>query len=411
LSVPYGRLRRGTGTNLYRRCEDEMADTLTAIGLAKLHDTAEHHVADGTVPGLVALVASGHDVHVEAVGQLSAGRSPVVRNSLFRIASMTKPVTGAATMALIEEGLIGLDEPVDRLLPELADRRVLREMSGPLDDTVPANRAITTRDLLTFTFGFGFLVEMFMAAEPFPVVVAADEARLSTIGAPDRAIQPDQDTWIAGLGSLPLLAQPGERWMYNTGASVLGVLLSRAAGLPFRDVLRTRLFEPLGMADTAFWATEPERLATAYRSAPGGGLEVWDAPDGAYSRAPAFEDGAAGLVSTADDMLAFARMFLRGGDPILSAESVRAMTSDQLTPEQKARGGLGDDFFDHQSWSFCQSVRDDGAFGWDGGFGTTWLVDPVRDLVVIVLTQRMFDGPGLPEPHASIQAAAYAALA
>ncbi len=388
-----------------------MPARLTAAGLTALHDVAEQHVADGTVPGLVALVASGDDVHVEAAGRLSIGGPPMLRDTLFRIASMTKPVTGAATMALIEDGLIGLDEPVDGLLPELADRRVLREMSGPLEETVPAKRAITTRDLLTFTFGFGFAVEMFMAAEPFPVVVAADAARLSTIGAPDRAIQPDQDTWIAGLGSLPLLAQPGERWMYNTGASVLGVLLSRAAGRPFRDVLRTRLLEPLGMTQTAFWASDPGRLATAYRSAAGGGLDVWDAPDGPYSRAPAFEDGAAGLVSTADDMLAFARMFLRGGRPVLSAESVRAMTTDQLTPEQKARGGLGNDLFEHQSWSFCQSVRDDGAFGWDGGFGTTWLVDPVRELVVIVLTQRMFDSPGLPEPHASIQAAAYAALA
>ncbi|HTX81492.1 MAG TPA: serine hydrolase domain-containing protein [Streptosporangiaceae bacterium] len=388
-----------------------MADTLTAAGLAALHEAAEKHVANGTVPGLVALVASRDDVHVETSGQLSIGGPPMARDSLFRIASMTKPVTGAATMALLEEGLIGLDEPVDRLLPELADRRVLREMSGPLDDTVPARRAITTRDLLTFTFGFGFVVEMFMAAEPFPVVVAADAARLSTIGPADRAIQPDQDTWMAGLGSLPLIAQPGERWMYNTGASVLGVLLSRAAGLPFREVLRTRIFEPLGMTQTAFWAADVGRLATVYRSAPGGGLEFLEAPDGPYSRPPAFEDGAAGLVSTADDMLAFARMFLRGGDPVLSAESVRAMTTDQLTPEQKAYGGLGPDFFDHQSWSYCQSVRDTGAFGWDGGFGTTWLVDPVRDLVVIVLTQRMFDSPGLPEPHASIQAAAYAALA
>ena len=388
-----------------------MADTLTAAGLAALHEAAEKHVANGTVPGLVALVASRDDVHVETSGQLSIGGPPMARDSLFRIASMTKPVTGAATMALLEEGLIGLDEPVDRLLPELADRRVLREMSGPLDDTVPARRAITTRDLLTFTFGFGFVVEMFMAAEPFPVVVAADAARLSTIGPADRAIQPDQDTWMAGLGSQPLIAPPGERCMYNTGASVLGVLLSRAAGLPFREVLRTRIFEPLGMTQTAFWATDVGRLATVYRSAPGGGLEFLEAPDSPYSRPPAFEDGAAGLVSTADDMLAFARMFLRGGDPVLSAESVRAMTTDQLTPEQKAYGGLGPDFFDHQSWSYCQSVRVTGAFGWDGGFGTTWLVDPVRDLVVIVLTQRMFDSPGLPEPHASIQAAAYAALA
>ncbi len=387
-----------------------MADTLSSTGLDRLHAIAARHVASGYVPGLVALVASGGQTHVEAHGTLSVGGAPVARDSLFRIASMTKPVTGAATMALVEAGLVALDEPVDRLLPELADRRVLRELAGPLDDTVPAQRAITTRDLLTFTFGFGFVLEMFMSSAPLPIVAASDEARLSTIGPPDPSIQPDPDTWIAGLGALPLMAQPGERWMYNTGASVLGVLASRAAGQTFGDVLRTRIFEPLGMSQTAFWTSETDRLATAYRRAPDAGLEVWDPPDGTYSRPPAFEDGAGGLVSTADDMLAFARMFLRGGDPVLSADSVRAMTTDQLTPAQKARGGLGPDFFTGQSWSFCQAVQDSGAFGWNGGFGSTWHVDPVKDLVVIVLTQRMFDSPELPPLHEEIQDAAYAAL-
>jgi CubicO group peptidase (beta-lactamase class C family) len=386
-----------------------MAGKLTPTGLQELHAAGARHVEAGFVPGLVALVASGDQVHVEALGRLSAGGSPVQRDSLFRIASMTKPVTGAATMALIEEGLIGLDEPVDRLLPELAGRRVLRRMDGQLDDTVPATRAITTRDLLTFTFGFGFVVEMFMAADPFPVVVASDQARLSTIGPPDPDVQPDPDTWIAGLGSLPLLAQPGERWMYNTGASVLGVLLARAAGQPFGEVLRTRIFEPLGMTDTAFWTRQTDRLATAYRSGPDG-LQMWDPPDGKYSRPPAFEDGAGGLVSTAGDMLVFAQMLLGGGAPVLSAESVRAMTTDQLTPEQKARGGLGPDFFAGQSWGFCQAVQDSGAFGWNGGFGSTWHVDPGRNVVVIVLTQRMFDSPELPELHRDLQEAAYAAL-
>ena len=340
-----------------------MADTLSAAGQAAVAAAVAEPVASGAVPGLVALVATGDEVQIETVGQLSIGGSPIAEDSLFRIASMTKPVTGAATMALIEEGLIGLDEPVDRLLPELADRRVLREVSGPLDDTVPAKRAITTRDLLTFTFGFGFVMDMFMAPEPLPVVVASDEARLSTIGPPDVAIQPDPDTWIAALGSLPLMAQPGERWLYNTGASVLGVLLARAAGQSFADVLRTRIFDPLGMSQTAFWASEPGRLATVYRPGPAG-LEIWDPPDGKYARPPAFQDGAAGLVSTAGDMLAFARMFLRGGKPVLSADSVQAMTTDQLTSAQKAHGGLGPDFFTGQSWGFCQAVQDSGAFGW-----------------------------------------------
>jgi CubicO group peptidase (beta-lactamase class C family) len=386
-----------------------MAGTLSRSGLAAVHDAAARLVGDDKIPGLVALVASGHQVHVEALGSLTIGGPPVVRDSLFRIASMTKPVTGAATMALIEEGLISLDEPVDRLLPELASRRVLRTVTGPLDDTVAAIRPITVRDLLTFTFGFGFVMELFTEPGPLPIVIAEQAAKLATFGPPDRKVQPDGDTWLAGLGSLPLLAQPGERWMYNTGASVLGVLLMRAAGMPLGDVFRTRLLDPLGMTQTAFWTTEPARLATAYRPAPGG-LEIWDPPDGDYSRAPAFEDGAGGLVSTVDDLLAFARLFLRGGDPVLSADSITAMTTDQLTPQQKARGGLGADFFSGMSWSFCQAVQDDGVFGWDGGFGSTWMVDPARELVIVILTQRMFDGPGLPDSHAAIREAAYAAL-
>ena len=371
---------------------------------------AERAVADGAVPGLVALVASGSGVQVEAVGSRTIGGPAMTRDTLFRIASMTKPVTGAATMALIEEGLLSLDEPVERLLPELAGQRVLRDPAGPLTDTVPARRPVTVRDLLTFTFGFGFALEMFTAAEPWPVVVAANELKLATLGPPDPASQPDADGWIAAFGSLPLIAQPGERWMYNTGASVLGVLLSRAAAQPLGDVVQTRIFDPLGMRDTGFWAADPARLPTEYRPA-GGGLEVADRPDGDYARPPAFADGAAGLVSTADDMLAFARMFLRGGAPVLSSDSVQAMTTDQLTAAQKSRGGLDPDFFARQSWGFCQAVQDDGAFGWDGGLGTSWHVDPARDLVVIVMTQRMFDGPGLPDTHRAIREAAYQALA
>jgi CubicO group peptidase (beta-lactamase class C family) len=223
-------------------------------------------------------------------------------------------------------------------------------------------------------------------------------------------VQPDPDTWIANLGSLPLLAQPGERWLYNTGASVLGVLLARATGQPFADVLRTRVFEPLGMRDTGFWTAHTDRLATAYRPTPDG-LLAWDEPDGTWSRPPAFPDGGAGLVSTVDDLLSFARMLLGGGAPVLSADAARAMTSDQLTDAQKAHGGLGHDFFTGRSWGFGLAVLDSGAFGWDGGFGSSWLVDPAHDLTVIVLTQRMFETPEPPQVHRDIQAAAYAALA
>lgn len=206
-----------------------MADPLRRDGLEAFDETARRHVASGGVPGIVALVASGGQVHVATAGALSIGGAPVARDSMFRIASVTKPVTGATTLALVGEGLFSLDEPVDRLVPELADRRVLRRMDAPLDDTVRAERAITVRDLLTFTFGFGFSAAMFMAERPWPILEAERGLHLHTLGPPDPAHQPTGDAWIGALGSLPLLAQPGETWLYNTGASVLGVLIGRAA--------------------------------------------------------------------------------------------------------------------------------------------------------------------------------------
>jgi CubicO group peptidase (beta-lactamase class C family) len=169
------------------------------------------------------------------------------------------------------------------------------------------------------------------------------------------------------------------------------------------------VFEPLGMRDTAFWTDAPDRLATGYIAKPDG-LAVWDEPDGRWSRPPAFGDGAGGLVSTADDLLAFARMLLRGGSPVLSEDSVQALSSDQLTDAQKTRGGLGPGFFAHKSWGFGPAVYETGAFGWNGGFGTSWLVDPARELTVIVMTQRAFDSPALPPVHQDVQAAAYAAV-
>jgi len=390
-----------------------VTDLLTEEGLEKFAATAAAHVGDEAVPGMVALVARGDHVHVEALGTLAIGGQPMRRDTLFRIASTTKPITGAVTLALVREGLIDLDEPVDRLLPELAGRRVLRRMDGPLDDTEPAHRQTTVRDLLTFTNGFGVVVDMFTSPTPWPVVTAAAELQLATIGPPLPAQQPDPDTWIARFGSLPLLTHPGERWLYNTGAQVLGVLAARAAGMPLDQLLRTRLFDPLGMRDTAFFASDVTRLATSYVPTPDG-LQVWDEPDGQWGRPPAFGDGAAGLVSTADDLLAFARMLLRGGEPVLTPELVSEMTRDQLTTDQKSHGGLGETFFADRGWGYCTSVMTDGprkgAFGWDGGLGTSWLVDPVRDLVVIVLTQRMFETSSPPKVHDDLQDAAYAAL-
>ena len=388
-----------------------MPDPLSPSGLERFGEVAAGHVGPDKIPGLVALVACKEQVHVEALGSLQIGGAPVRRDSLFRIASTSKVVTGVATMALVDDGVFGLDDPVDKWLPELANPRVLRDPAGPLEDTVPAEAAITVRHLLTFTFGFGMVPEMFSSPEPWSVVKRAGELDLCTLGPPDPASQPDPDTWIAALGSLPLMAQPGATWMYNTGASVLGVLVARATGRPFHQFLRTRIFEPLAMEDTGFWTGSLSRLATAYVPTPDG-LQVWDGPDGKWSRAPAFGDGAAGLLSTVDDLLELGRMFLAAGTPVLSGPSVAEMTRDQLTTSQRA--GAADAFLHGRSWGLCQSVITEGprrgAFGWDGGLGTSWLVDPRQELIVIVLTQRLWETSTPPAVHDRLQDAAYAAV-
>ena len=379
---------------------------LNKDGLDRFGAVAASHVSDGNVPGLVALVAQGDEVHVEAIGTLAIGGRPVERGSLFRIASTTKPITAAATLALVREGLFGLDEPVDRLLPELTNRRVLRRMDGPLDDTVPATGPVTVRGLLTFTFGFGMALQMYMAPEPWPVVAAATQAGLATIGPPQPDAFVEPETWIARFGELPLLAQPGEQWLYNTGAHELSVLCARATGLSYDEVLRTRIFEPLGMPETGFYTEDVGRLATAYL-ATADGVAIWDPPNGQWSRPPAFHDGAAGLISTVDDLLAFARMLLRGGDPVLSADQVREMSRDHLTAPQREFGLA---ILGGRGWGLGTSVVLDGpwagAIGWDGGLGTSFLVHPEHDLAVIVLTQRMFDTAQAPAVHLDLQAAA-----
>ncbi|HET9091547.1 MAG TPA: serine hydrolase domain-containing protein [Acidimicrobiales bacterium] len=382
---------------------------LSEEGIARFGEVARSHVADGEVPGLVALVARGAEVHVEALGSLSVGGPPVRRNSLFRIASTTKVVTGIATMAVVGRGLVGLDEPVARILPEPAGPRVLRRMDGALDETEPARRPVTVRQLANFTFGFGACAEMWSSPGPWPVVRAAEDLHLATLGPPAPGDQPDPDSWMEALGSLPLLAEPGERWLYNTGASVLGVLLARATATPFDEMLAEWVFEPLGMRDTAFYARDPARLPTAYGRGPDG-LQVFDPPEGQWSRPPAFPDGAAGLVSTADDLLGLGRTLLAGGAPLLRPEAVAEMTRDQLSAEQREGARV---FLAGRTWGLCVSIVTDGpragSIGWDGGLGTSFLVDPALGLVVVVLTQRLFDTPQAPQVHVDLQRAAFGA--
>ena len=382
------------------------ASGLSTVRLRRLREVLTRHVEPGDMPGLVALVARRGEVHVEAIGTTEAGGSePMRRDTIFRIASVTKQIAAAAAMTLVEECRLRLDDPVDGLLPELAGRQVLARLDGPLDDTVPAQRPITVRDLLTFLMGIGAIM-----APPgrYPIQRAMEEAGLGAGPAGPRA---EPDEWMKRLGRLPLAYQPGDKWMYHTGSDVLGVLMARATGQPLAEVLAERILRPLGMTDTGFHvpAVSLHRLAAAYRPDPAtGGLELSDDPrDSLWGRPPAFPSAGGGLVSTADDLLAFCTMMLNEGrhgtGRVLSRPTVELMTTDLLTEQQKAENTI---FFGGSSgWGLGFQVftrrttlaSTPGRFGWTGGTGTSVYTDPAEELIGILLTQREMTSP-LPPP-------------
>ncbi len=386
---------------------------------ARLHDVLAAHVSRGDMPGLVALVSRRGETQVEAIGRQSFESDVAMRrDTIFRIASMSKPITAAATLILVEQCKLRLDDPVDAFLPELADRRVLKSLEGPVDDTVSAKRPISVRDLLTFTFGLG-AVMVWPAKHPI-------QKAMADVGLSPGPGQLDisADDFMKRLGSLPLIHQPGERWLYHTGSDVLGVLIARASGQPFADFLRDHLFEPLGMRDTGFQvpADKLNRLASAYMMDREKGKLIFfdDARDSRWRKPPPFAAGGSGLVSTADDYLAFCRMMLNKGrhgrERILSRPAVELMMSDQLTAEQKQGAEL---FFGHgASWGMGGAVvtrRTDlfttpGRYGWDGGYGTSGHLDPAEDMVGILLTQRMMESPQPPRVFSDFWTSAYQSI-
>jgi CubicO group peptidase (beta-lactamase class C family) len=391
---------------------------LSAARLGRMREVLGRHVDGGRVPGLVALVARRGEAHVETIGTTEAGGGgkPMRRDAIFRVASVTKQITAAAAMILVEECLLRLDDPVDDLLPELAGRKVLRRPDGPLDDTVPARRPITLRDLLTFRMGLGAVM-----APPgaWPIGRAMQEAGLAP--GPDSApFGPEE--WMKRIGDLPLAYQPGAKWMYHTGSDVLGVLMARATGRPLAEFLAERLFEPLGMADTGFHvpAAELDRLPAAYRPDPGtGSLVPADGPR-RWAEPPAFPSAGSGLVSTAGDLLAFCTMMLDkgryGGRRVLSRPSVELMTTDQLTEEQKADNAL---FFGGSGgWGLGVEVvvrrtglaTVPGRYGWNGGTGVSVYTDPAEELIGILLTQVHMTSPAEPAVFRDFWTCAYQAI-
>jgi len=344
------------------------------------------HVEAGTVPGAVAL-RGGRDTEVVAVGVASIGGKPMREDAIFRIQSMTKPITAVAALRLVEAGRIGLDQSVETWLPELADRRVLTSPGAPLDDTVPAQRPITLRHLLTMGSGYGMEfgetpLQKAMAhngthAGPEPIALGADE-------------------WLARLAELPLAFQPGEGWRYHHSFALLGILLARLTGRPLEAHLANDLFDPLGMPDTAFWVPQEklDRLPAAYRHGEGGLAETEPAGGGFYAGAAPFDVSHAEIVSTARDYHRFLRMLVERepveGAPSISDGHRRQMTSDQVPAGNKTPDSFFPGFWDGTGWGFGVGVETSGPhrgrYGWSGGQGTNFYVDP-DGTIGILLTQ------------------------
>ncbi len=353
-------------------------------------------VESGLLSGAVTLVwHRGKVLQVNEIGHRDVEATlPMRRDTIFRIASMTKPVTVAAAMALAEEGKLALSDPVTRWLPELAGMRVLTDPKGPLDSTVPARRAITVDDLMTHRSGLAYAFSV-----TGPISRAYSQVSL----------RQEQDQWLAEVAALPLVHQPGDRLTYSQATEVLGIILSRIEGKSLQTVLDERILGPLGMSDTGFFISPDKRnrAATMYRLDQHNVLQH-DVMGPIPVKEPRFCQGGAGLVSTADDYLKFIRMLLGGGTVdgtrVLSPESVTAMRTDQLTDEQKRPPFLGMPFWIGRGFGLNLSVVTDpskstqlfgpgglGTFSWPGAYGTWWQADPANDLILIYLIQNYPD--------------------
>lgn len=341
------------------------------------------HVEQGSIPGAVASL--GRDLSPIAVGSAAPGGPPIRTDAIFRIQSMTKPIATVAALRLVERGALSLDEPIERWLPELADRRVLAHPAAALDDTVAARRPITLRHLLTNTAGYGII------PTPSPLQTAMDDALLMPSSAPgDRGAE----DWLRALMELPLAHHPGEGWRYHLSFGILGILLGRVAALPTADVLRREVFDVVGMPDTGFRVPDAEahRLVPAFRRTDDAFEQVEEAGAGYYTGPAPCDENHAELVSTLADYHAFARGLVDGG--LLRRESVTAIATDHIDPALKTPDSFYDGFWNNIGWGYGVSVVTDGAyrgrFGWSGGYGTDFFVDP-DGTVCIVLTQVEMD--------------------
>jgi CubicO group peptidase (beta-lactamase class C family) len=376
-----------------------MADGLSPENIQRIATPARQAVATGDIPGVVCLVwRRGDLLQLEAAGLRDIdARLPVERDTIFRIASMSKPVTSVVAMMLIERGVMRLDDPIAKWAPEFGQMRVLRRPGGPLDDTYPAPRPITIEHLMTHRSGLSY---GFTAKGPLALAL---EERFGLKLESWRS----SDDWMSALASLPLSYAPGERFNYSHSTDVLGFIIGRAVGSTLQGAMRELLFAPLGMTDTDFWIPpqKRDRAAVLYRSTAPGVFTPMSLSGFLDPSPPVISAGGQGLVSTADDYLAFARLLLQGGEfngkRLLSPESVRLMTTNRLTAAERRVNQFGIPFFMAQGFGLGVSVVMDprknawmgaggrGAFGWPGLFGGWWQVDPERQTVMIWLQQTM----------------------
>ncbi|MDB5392665.1 MAG: serine hydrolase [Rhodospirillales bacterium] len=379
------------------------------------------YVDRGEIGNVVTLLyRRGQRAHADQVGWLDGeARIPVAHNSIFRIASMTKPVVSVAALMLLEEGRLRLDDPVDRWLPELADRRVMCDSAGDIDDTYRSPRPITVLDLFTHRPG---LVSQFTAGGQ----IGSAAAKLH-IGNALLLTGTDPDEWLARLGALPLVYEPGTHFNYGFATDVLGFLVARIAGVGLEDFLRQRLFGPLGMVDTGFHVPQDKlaRLSVAHMPDPTTGKPVMnDHPSASpWSKPKTVPSGSAGLVSTADDYAKFGLMLRDGrgpnGDRLLSRKTIELMTTDFLTAEQRGRLFLGFDMWSARGFGLGVSIVDNLAgqfnlgsvarYGWGGAFGTTWFNDPREDLTAVMMIQSLV-GPLSPKIEADFVNLVYQAI-
>jgi CubicO group peptidase (beta-lactamase class C family) len=336
--------------------------------MTSLQNLLERTVEGGTVPGAAALVAHGEDAEIVGVGEIEP-------DSIVRIASITKPITAAAVMLLVDESLVSLADPIARWLPELASPQVVRTPESAIDDVVPAARPITIEDVLTFRAGWGFPSDFSL-----PAVLELVQ-KLPMFGPRETP-----EEWLATLAQVPMLRQPGEAWLYNTCSDVQGVLIARVSGQPLPEFLAERIFEPLGMSDTGFHVPS-EKLD---RLPPYRGPDFAPIDDGLWTEPPTFPSGAGGLVSTLADWHRFGRMLIADGGGLVSPQSVRLMTTDHLTQEQRHASML---FLEGAGWGFGGAVTTDGRYGWIGGTGTTAHLAPSTGTIGILLTQLRMTGP------------------